>query len=320
MSSKKKTKANKGDRKTESQYRSNYTGGFQDSSRVKLKYTTLTSGSTSTVTGICHTFRGNDVFDPDFTGVGSQPYNFDDWAVQYARYRVWGSTIEVIPTCVSGSNYLTLAYQYVVLPKRASTVVDTHVEIEDAMVMPYSHYGIRSGNTANIPPTDAKIHGSMTTMRIMGLTKMEFLGGDDYAAAVTTNPAAPWFWTIAFHNLDGSSTCNIYYRVIITYDVEFYNRKEQTIDSLTADLQLRVANRLAQRKAREEKEHPPPLTPVSNPVEWRARATRARIEQLDREDDRTWESVELTRAARDKVLKSRKEMEEKLGRPLDPTV
>jgi hypothetical protein len=50
-------------------------------------------------------FVGNSVFDPDFSGTGSQPLGFDQLAGLYSRYRVLGSTITVdMMTPSAGTN------------------------------------------------------------------------------------------------------------------------------------------------------------------------------------------------------------------------
>jgi len=42
-----------------------------------------------------HVFRGNSLYDPDFTGAGGQPYGHDQWATIYASYIVLRSRIRV---------------------------------------------------------------------------------------------------------------------------------------------------------------------------------------------------------------------------------
>lgn len=72
-----------------------------------------------------HVFRTNSLFDPDYTGVGSQPYGFDQYANIYKYYRVnkavitvtyqggamganttMGTTIRTTPTVVTDSEHI----------------------------------------------------------------------------------------------------------------------------------------------------------------------------------------------------------------------
>jgi len=61
---------------------------------VKLRYATqinLASASSSTVR--LHTFSGNNLYDPDVSGIGHQPLGHDQMAALYEYYRVRGSKI-----------------------------------------------------------------------------------------------------------------------------------------------------------------------------------------------------------------------------------
>lgn len=51
-------------------------------------------------------FRLNSLFDPDFTGTGSQPTSFDQWMTLYDRYRVVACEVDVT---VSNSNGTAIA-------------------------------------------------------------------------------------------------------------------------------------------------------------------------------------------------------------------
>lgn len=47
-------------------------------------------------------FRANDLYDPDYTGVGHQPYGFDQLMTLYSHYTVLGSKIKVVFMNASG--------------------------------------------------------------------------------------------------------------------------------------------------------------------------------------------------------------------------
>lgn len=68
---------------------------FPYSKLVKLRYSdyiTLNSGIGQTA---YWTFRANDLYDPDVTGVGHQPRGFDQWMNMYNKFVVIGSKITV---------------------------------------------------------------------------------------------------------------------------------------------------------------------------------------------------------------------------------
>lgn len=47
-------------------------------------------------------WRINSLFDPDFTGTGSQPTTFDQWMALYDRYRVLAAEVDITITGVTG--------------------------------------------------------------------------------------------------------------------------------------------------------------------------------------------------------------------------
>lgn len=79
-------------------------GGFPKSKIVKLRYVTqIALNAPSVGNNAVHVFRANSMYDPDFTGTGHQPSNFDRWTNVYDHYTVVGSKINVryAPTAVA---------------------------------------------------------------------------------------------------------------------------------------------------------------------------------------------------------------------------
>jgi len=68
--------------------------GVADSVRTTLTYSDVIAITPGGVIGQ-YTFRGNSCFDPDYTNTGHQPQYFDQMAILYTRYRVYGSRITV---------------------------------------------------------------------------------------------------------------------------------------------------------------------------------------------------------------------------------
>jgi len=215
-------------------------GGTSDRTRVRLKYTMQSALTSITTTGaFSYQFRGNSPFDPDFTSTGGQPANYDDWSSLYLRYRCHASTISVH---VLTSNSGTEPTSWVFAPRTVSTAL-TLGSFFDAASMPYAKTRLLS--IYRTGASDSVFKGSMTTRKMLGLSKVEYDGRDDLTAAVTTNPALQWFWHITGINVDSAVTSEVAILVEITYDVEFFTRIETTID-------LRLNNLMSMRLAFEQ--------------------------------------------------------------------
>lgn len=65
-----------------------------DRMMVKMKYSEVVNVSPGTY-AYQYCFRGNDIFDPNYTSTGTQPTGRDQWAAFYKSYKVLGCKIKV---------------------------------------------------------------------------------------------------------------------------------------------------------------------------------------------------------------------------------
>jgi hypothetical protein len=202
-----------------------FRGGFPDRARVILKYSENVALTATGGIFANYVFRGNSVFDPNVTGTGTQPYNYDDWAIQYSRYRVHGSRISVIAVS-NGSTNQTLTSQYVLSARHSSTNAGSY---DDALAAPYARSWIAGAiSSYNV---SRKHSMSASTAEFLGITKAGFYGDSELTAAVTNNPSHQWYWHIGNHPINSTDTVASFLAVEIDYDVEFWDRTETTLDS-----------------------------------------------------------------------------------------
>jgi hypothetical protein len=210
-----------------SSFQTSLLGGVADRARMKLKYVTVIPLTTITTTGaFSYVWRGNSVFDPDFTSSGGQPTNYDDWAGMYNQYRVWGSTFSVKPITTLSGTEPTL---YAVGPRHISSSI-TFASQSDFISEPYVKANATSIYRSGAP--DSHFFCSMSTPKFQGLTHDEFKGRDDLTALVSANPTEVWFWHWSVTNIDPTVTSEIGGLVEIVYDVEFFDRVDTGLDSL----------------------------------------------------------------------------------------
>lgn len=79
-------------------------GGFPKSKLVKLRYVQIFTLNATSVAPAVQVFRANSLYDPDQTGTGHQPANFDRWTNVYDHYTVIGAKITAKFLPNSGSN------------------------------------------------------------------------------------------------------------------------------------------------------------------------------------------------------------------------
>jgi len=223
------------------------TGGFPDRSRVRLKYVEkVLIGNI----GQSQVWSGNGLFDPNVTGTGSQPYNFDDWAVQYNRYRCYGSTLKT--WCVGFSaTYPTTQFSFMIGPRHTTTsVISTQAVLNDAWAAPYMTIRSESQLNAGYTPLNNSCKKSMTTAKFLGLSQTEQMS-DQYQALTTSQPAHQWYWHTSILAADAASNITAYLYVELTYDVEFFDRVELTLDEAIERAKMLKLNRADMLRKRE---------------------------------------------------------------------
>lgn len=186
--------------------------GIPDSWRATLTYSDIIHITPGASIGQ-YTFRGNSVFDPDYTSTGHQPYYRDQLQAPYSRYRVYGSSIRLSAV----NEQVASALQVTVIPSSEITAFTSStypIEYPHARPMPMLGVG------AILPKT---VSHKISTSRVLGLRPREVLD-QDYSALSGAQPSSEWYWLIVAQDLTSAQNVETSLQVIITYDVEFYDR------------------------------------------------------------------------------------------------
>jgi hypothetical protein len=197
-----------------------FKGGFPDRMRVRLCYVaSIPFTSSSTLSS--YVFRGNSVFDPDFTSTGGQPGNYDDFVAQYEQYRVHGSTIQIWHNMQAGSAELALAARH------TSTAQTTFTQLDSLLSVPYvKHRSIATAAYASNRGGEPTLSMTVGTEQFLGIAMTD----DTVSAVFNANPANPWYYHIYVASGDQSTSVSVQARVVLTYDVEFFDRVETGLD------------------------------------------------------------------------------------------
>lgn len=196
------------------------TGGFPDTSRIRLAYAeTVQGGAVATLSQV---WTGNGPFDPNVTGTGAQPVNYDDWSLMYNRVRPLGSSI----TCTFSPNASTVNVNCIVTPRHTTTsVVSGVTAFDSASANAYAKSVLMSSN-----PNTVTIGHSMSTQKFLG---QPVRGSDLLQTVISSNPSHLWYWHTSMTAVDGiSSNTRMDLRVVIQYELEFFDRLETGVDML----------------------------------------------------------------------------------------
>jgi hypothetical protein len=223
--------------------------GVPDSIRTKLVYHDQIT--ISGVTAGLHVFRGNSIYDPDFTSTGHQPLYTDYYDETYTKYKVLGSTItvELVNWTSADSPFL------IVLPLTEAISSLSGVSFYELSELPRARMTNYQAPSGRIP---IKIKYNMRTAVILGLMDGA-IKDEDYSATFTNNPASIWYWNLALYCASGNNMLQ-YLKVSIVYDVLVYDRKEIPVSykNITFTSEDEHKNKLSKEsKAKKDKEKEP---------------------------------------------------------------
>lgn len=167
----------------------------------------------SSTGGAENAFRLNSLFDPDFTGVGTQPVGFDQWSGLYNRYRVHSCKVHV-EFISSGT---TLGAICGVSIRRDSTVSNQY---QDLVGEPYTVWtGVGSAQAG-----PGCIHTGASVREIYGIGNSSFMD-EDYSASISGSPSRIVYGHVWANTwTQTAEAVAMRAAVHLIYDVEFYER------------------------------------------------------------------------------------------------
>lgn len=181
---------------------------------TQMRYSQVVSMTLATANVLYSHQWQTSLYDPYFTGVGHQPFYFDQLAALYNKYRVYGIKYKI--TAKTGAAVdLTSFY----VKHNADTTLETN---QDTLRERSEGRGrIMSG-----PQTGGRdmIMGYMSTYRPQGKTKKDFLADESFISAVTTSPATTSQLQLYAVTVGGSAS--VYFQVDLEFYAEWFDRIE----------------------------------------------------------------------------------------------
>lgn len=195
-------------------------GGFPKTQMVRLRYCQEVTLD-AVANGIAqHQFRCNSVYDPDYTGVGHQPMNFDIWSSVYDHYTVIRSRCKATPIIDTTTQVLP-GYFGVMLTSDVggtSTLANVTSIFENKLT---SGKWVISGNVTRTGqyPSISGVNSYFNSKKMFGVKDPQ--DGAAYGAVVTNNPNKDAYFCVYQASMGGSNPGAMSVLVEIEYDVLF---------------------------------------------------------------------------------------------------
>ncbi len=157
-----------------------------------------------------HLFNVNNIFDPDRTGVGLQPMAHDQYTSIYARYRVMAVDYTVSASNSTDNQPISMYVGY-----NQNTAFPNVVSESKGYV---GTVGGANGQVVNMK-------GSVTAWKAAGVTRAQYLAGDNYQALTGAAPVLQSTLALFVQPFDESTTTIMYTKWNVTYHVRFFSPK-----------------------------------------------------------------------------------------------
>ncbi len=182
---------------------------------------TLTTGTLG-VMGAAQQFSLNSLFDPDTTGVGHQPYGFDQFKAFYGYYRVDRCTVRLISSNVGASSDVQFGV-YIFTIGGFNTLVgvttDTAAERPDVLTWLLSPDGHNRVSSCKF---------DVNCATFVGRPPQEYEADPQYFAAVTASPSTNLGFQLCVGSPAGTGSITTSVQAIIEYDAAFFGRVTQS--------------------------------------------------------------------------------------------
>jgi hypothetical protein len=186
--------------------------------RGTLRYAETFSFTTGAagVMGTSQLMSLNSLFDPNITGVGHQPYGFDQLSTWYKRYLVLRARITLVATTPGSAADITVAWK-LDNPDNFLSMAGQSVDRITEAPMIGTGLVTSSGNsrvfTVNI---------ETLPWQVLGITRAQYLQQQNtYGALISASPSLQPTFEVAAGSLSGAAAEAVVIQIVISYDAEF---------------------------------------------------------------------------------------------------
>lgn len=180
---------------------------------IAAKYVQVFSQSIATNVGINQVMNLNSCFDPDRSGVGHQPYGWDQIAALYNRYRVLKCKWKVSFGASSDT------YRWVIVPINGllNASITNATTYEAACENPRAISGFQCFGAGEIVK-----RGTTALNNLNGVTRTEYLADDRYESLTTASPSEVMTLTIGLQN-QTAATLIIPFTVEMIFETDLHD-------------------------------------------------------------------------------------------------
>lgn len=183
--------------------------------RVVLPYATRFVQTEATPgAGTYHTFALNNVYDPDFTGVGLQPLGFDQYSQFYGRYRVIGLRYVITIGNITTPNAYPIMAGLYASPQSTLPASPDAWTVQPTTSARSAVVSVPGGGKDVV-----RFSGKIDIPASLGVTRQEYLDEADFAGTTGGGPARQAYLHV--YGIGLTVAASVYFQLQLWYDTEF---------------------------------------------------------------------------------------------------
>lgn len=181
--------------------------------RTKLRYFfTFNNGTAAALAYGEYAFRSNSLYDPDYTGVGSQPAGFAALATLYGKYRVLSADVTYTVVNDTGATVSVVFFQ------RDTT--SSYATITAAVQQGFAKTAMLSDQSGGKNQHTFRV--KINPWVVLGITKQRYMNDDQFAASVTASPAISSYFGLGLSAI--TTAVNVQQQVSVVFDAVLFDR------------------------------------------------------------------------------------------------
>ena len=201
---------------------------FSNACYKKLKFYDHYNESSGAATFFTRVFRGNSVYDPEYTGVGGAASGYANYARMFLKYRVLATKVRVVANNVESYNVMGCIFMCPL--GQASIIAGTNSSLKNIITEALPN-GFKKWC---LLPGTSQSGNRMRKMQLYGTTRKVLGPGDDNdrCSDIAGNPTEQWAICTGFWDLTNSNTgIDTSWDIYITYYVKFYEASDYYYDA-----------------------------------------------------------------------------------------
>lgn len=186
--------------------------GIPSSVFMKMKYSDIYVPTTTT-SPFSHFFNLNGMYDVDQTGIGHQPFYFDQLTQLYSRYTVYGCKAVITASCATGLSVVGLR------PQRDTVGLPNAVQIAERPAQAHMLLSSSAGSKT--------IARYFDISKLFGVTRSAINDETSYSGTNGANPTSLQYLQVITQHPDSATTQTTAVEITLTYYVKWHDRFRQ---------------------------------------------------------------------------------------------